>query len=85
MEEPDLARAVPGAEQVQAQPPSIAAHGGREKPASSEAGQASQAARQTEEELGMQQCGDEPRRTCSGGGEASNIQDNGRCSGSRNR
>jgi hypothetical protein len=66
VEEPDLARAVPGAEQVQAPPPPIAARGGHEEPASSEAGQASQATRHAEEELGMQPCGDEPRRTCRG-------------------
>jgi hypothetical protein len=85
VEEPDLARAVPGAEQVQVQPPLIAARGGCEEPASIEAGQASQATRQAEEELGMQPCGDEPRRTCSRGGDASDIRDVGRCSGSRNR
>ncbi len=85
MEEPDLAPAVPGAEQVQTQPRLIAARGGREKPASNEAGQASQAARQAEEELSMQPCRDEPRHTCSGGGDASDIQDNGRCGDSRNR
>jgi hypothetical protein len=42
-EKPDLERAVPGAEQVQADPPLIAARGyrGREEPADSEASQAS--------------------------------------------
>ncbi len=66
MEEPDLARGVPGAEQVQARPPPIAARGGHEEPASGEAGQASQAARQAEEEFGMRLYRGEPRRTCGG-------------------
>ncbi len=85
MEEPDLARAVLGAEQVQVPPPPIAARGVHEKSASSEASQASQATRHAEEELGLQPCGDEPRRTCRGGGDASHIRDVSRYDGSRNR
>jgi hypothetical protein len=62
VEEPDLARAVPGAEQVQAQPPPIAARGGHEEPASGEAGLAIQAARQAGAEPSAQPSKGEPTR-----------------------
>jgi hypothetical protein len=77
---PDRERSVPGAAQVHADPPSIAAHGcrWREKPADSEAGQASGAALQAEAEPGMQAGEDEPRRACGGEEEAHDIQDVGR-------
>ncbi len=76
VDKPDLDRAVPGAEQVQAHPPSIAARGcgGREEPADSEDGQA---ARQAEEEPSVQPCEDEPRRACGGEEEAYDIRDVG--------
>jgi hypothetical protein len=72
---PDLA--VPGAAQVQADPPSIAARGcrGREEPADSEAGQASRAAQHAEEEPSMQPGKGEPRRACGGEKEAHDIRD----------